>query len=96
MENGEDHKNVVLLYQDSRSGLCREHSAWLLHWLRSRIPHCPAAPVLLLLLPHTQAKREQNMFFFPPTSLAPKIKKNDMDIIIPSVTVPAEQDNTKA
>lgn len=36
------------------------------------------------------------MFFFPPTSLAPKIKKNDMDIIIPSVTVPAEQDNTKA
>lgn len=36
------------------------------------------------------------MFFFPSTSLAPKIKKNDMDIVIPSVTVPAEQDNTKA
>lgn len=64
VENGEDHKNVVLLYQDSRSGLCREHSAWLSHRLRSRIPHCPAAPVLLFLLPHTQAKREQNMFFF--------------------------------
>lgn len=57
----------------------------------------PAAPELLLLLPHSQAKREQNMFFFSFLLSAPKIKKNDMDVIIPSVTVPAEQEkDTKA
>lgn len=59
--------------------------------------HCPAAPELLFPLPHIQAKRKQNMFFLSFFLSAPKIKKNDMDIIIPSVTVPAEQEeDTKA
>lgn len=97
VENGEDHKNVVLLYQDSRSELCREQSAWLLHWLRSTIP--------VVLLPqsccscdHTSRPRgSKRCFFFSFFLSAPKIKKNDMDIIIPSVTVPAQQEeDTKA
>lgn len=36
---------------------------------------CPAAPELLFLLPHTQAKREQNVFSFPSSSLPPKLRK---------------------
>lgn len=95
VENGEDHKNAVLLYQDSRFELCREQSAWLLHWLRSRIP--------VVLLPqsscyHTpRPSGSKTRFSFPSSSLPPKIKKNDMDIVIPSLTVPAEQEeDTKA
>lgn len=75
VENGEDHKNVVLLYQDGRSELCREQSARLLHWLRSRIP--------TVLLPqsccsryHTSRPRgSKTCFSFPSSSLPPKLRK---------------------